>query len=86
MIVYLFDAYRGFQEGSVYAIVCADILTQKRGSNSNAQGKTCMYVCWLQLEYSGFGRWHFLKSLSVVPLFPPLLHRLIVSANAIKLH
>ena len=43
----------------------------------------------LGLEFSGFGMWQFLKLVVKgflrVLRFPPLLHRLMVSANRIKL-
>ena len=49
----------------------------------------CGLVSRLGLEFLGFSMWHFLKLIVKgflrVPQFPPLLHRLVVSANRIKL-
>ena len=53
-----------------------------------------MLLCWFEsrsgLEFSGFSMWHFLK-LDVrgflrVLRFPPLLHRLMVSAHKVRLN
>ena len=49
----------------------------------------CGFEPRLGLEFSGFSMWHFLKlvvrGFLWVLQFPPLLHRVMVSANEIKL-
>ena len=49
----------------------------------------CRFESWLGLEFKAFVVWHCLnlvvKGFLYVLQFPPILHRLVVSANEIKL-